>query len=231
MRRRLSAWTALAVLSTATMFAGGGTAHASATGKAGSRDVLAHSREMDGMKSDINTALYVVDRFWAAHWSQYFTGRYYTPNIFGGYSRSGRSAPYCGNKRLSYDNAFYCHNGRYIAWDTDLMRRGYRSGDAWVYDVIAHEWGHAVQAHLSVLFVSRAAELQADCLAGAALYGAAADGTLRFEEGDVEEIADALRAMADETRWTKPGDHGSARQRIAAFDRGAAYGVRSCLSM
>ncbi|MFC7388370.1 neutral zinc metallopeptidase [Sphaerisporangium rhizosphaerae] len=231
MHRRMPGRTALAVLLVTTMLAGGGTAYASTAGRPRSGAAVAQARGMDSMKSDIATALYVVDRFWAGHWSQYFTGRYYRPNIFGGYSRGGRPAPFCGGRRLSYDNAYYCANGRYIAWDTDLMRRGYRSGDAWVYDVIAHEWGHAVQAHLNFTLVSRAAELQADCLAGAALYGAAADGTLRFEEGDVREIAAALRSMADETRWTRPGDHGSASQRIAAFDRGAAYGVPGCMGM
>ncbi|MET8160002.1 neutral zinc metallopeptidase [Sphaerisporangium sp. NPDC005289] len=231
MHRRMPGRTALAVLLVATMLAGGGTAYASTAGRSQSGAAVAQARGMDGMKSDITTALYVVDRFWASHWSRYFAGRYYRPNIFGGYSRGGRPAPLCGGRRLTYDNAHYCPNGHYIAWDTDLMKQGYRSGDAWVYDVIAHEWGHAVQAHPGFPQRSPAAELQADCLAGAALYGAAADGTLRFEKGDVREIAAALRAMADKTRWTRPGDHGSASQRIAAFDRGAAYGVPGCMGM
>ncbi|GGK87931.1 hypothetical protein Sme01_74360 [Sphaerisporangium melleum] len=229
MIRRLSTWGALAALCVATMLAGGGVANASGSQSTPqSRSTSAQAREMDDMRSDINTALYVVNRFWATHWSRHFTGRYYPPNIFGGYSRSGKAAPYCGYKQLTYNNAYYCPNGHYIAWDTDLMRRGYREGDAWVYDIIAHEWGHAVQATLDESLRSRAAELQADCLAGAALYGAAADGTLLFEDGDVEEIADAYQALGDRLPWTKPGDHGTPRQRIAAFNRGADHGINGC---
>lgn len=228
MNRRLLRWPVLIVLFA--VMIGGGAGHPAAAQDSRSRDARPNTREMDDMKADIATAVNVVDRFWAAHWSQFFTGRYYRPNVYGGYSHGGRRAPYCGGERLEYDNAFYCRPGDYIAWDTDLMRDGYRSGDAWVYDIIAHEWGHAIQARLNGLLVARARELQADCLAGAALNGAAADGTLLFEDGDVDEIAAAYRRLADETPWTKPGDHGTARQRISAFERGAYHGVRGCVT-
>jgi len=60
-----------------------------------------------------------------------------------------------------------------------LMGAGYQKiGRAWVYLIIAHEWGHAIQARLSRRMVSVAAELQADCLAGATLAGAQRDRTL-----------------------------------------------------
>ncbi|WP_184617747.1 neutral zinc metallopeptidase [Sphaerisporangium krabiense] len=183
----------------------------------------------DDMGQDISTALYVVNRYWSSHWRQFFTGRYTRPTVFGGYARGYRRPPVCGGKRLGYQNAFYCRPGDYIAWDLGLMRDGYASGDAWVYLIIAHEWGHAVQARLNAGLVSRAKELQADCLAGAVLYGAAYDGTLRFESGDVEELSDALTELADETPWTDVGDHGNATQRVSSFTQGARYGVYGCL--
>ncbi|MFF5213064.1 neutral zinc metallopeptidase [Streptosporangium sp. NPDC000396] len=181
------------------------------------------------MDDDISTAVYVVNRYWATHWSQFFSGRYSPPSIFGGYQKGGRRPPFCGPRRLDYYNAWYCRDGDYIAWDIDLMAEGYRSGDAWVYLVIAHEWGHAVQRRLHASLIMRAYELQADCFAGAVLYGAAADGTLRFERGDVEEIAAAHRRLGDETPWTDIGDHGTAAQRMSFFKRGANYGVTGCL--
>jgi predicted metalloprotease len=94
---------------------------------------------------------------------------------------------------------------------------------------VAHEWGHAIQARLDQSLNSQASELQADCLAGAVLYGAVRDGTLTFEEGDVKEIATALTAVSDETPWTSVADHGDPFERTGAFDQGRRGGVPACL--
>ncbi|MBO3752774.1 neutral zinc metallopeptidase [Streptosporangiaceae bacterium NEAU-GS5] len=183
----------------------------------------------DDINSDIVTAVNSTNRFWAVHFRSLFGGTYSAPKIFGGFSRAGRAAPFCGNRRLSFNNAAYCGRGDFMAWDLDFMASGYRFGDAWVYLVIAHEWGHAIQARISGRLVSRAVELQADCLAGAALFGAAKDRTLKFESGDVEELAAAFNRLGDRTPWTKSSDHGTAKQRLAAFNAGAKGGVRGCL--
>ncbi|WP_308201520.1 neutral zinc metallopeptidase [Sphaerisporangium perillae] len=228
--RRVMTWLTLAIVSCVSLLSTelGATASAASTSVASRAEMS--TVQLDSMNQDISTAVDVVNQFWASHWPYYFTGRYSRPRIFGAYGGGGRRAPYCDGARLGYNNAWYCGQGHYIAWDITLMRRGYRSGDAWVYLIIAHEWGHAVQALLDQRLVSRAKELQADCLAGVALYGAARDGILRFENGDVEELADALGALADKTPWTRASDHGSASQRIAAFTRGAGYGVYGCLT-
>lgn len=111
------------------------------------------------------------------------------------------------------------------------MAAGYQQiGDAWVYLIIAHEWGHAIQARLQADQVSVAAELQADCLAGATLFGAAELGFLQFEQGDTEELARTLAAVADDFPWTEESDHGDARQRTDAFNRGAAGGRSACIT-
>jgi uncharacterized protein len=129
-------------------------------------------------------------------------------------------------------NAYYCPSGNFLAWDEDLMRAGYNQiGDAWVYLVIAHEWGHAIQAQLPDRFVSQAVELQADCLAGAALHGAAQEDLVRIEPGDDEEIAQTLATVADDFPWTDESSHGNARQRTAAFQQGVSSGVEGCLRM
>ena len=110
------------------------------------------------------------------------------------------------------------------------MAAGYQQiGDAWVYLIIAHEWGHAIQARLQADQVSVQAELQADCLAGATLFGAADRGLLQFEPGDTEELAKTLAAVADDFPWTKESDHGDAQQRTASFNEGAKGGPQACL--
>ncbi|GLW62928.1 hypothetical protein Arub01_11720 [Actinomadura rubrobrunea] len=208
-----------------------GTASRTATPRASRSPVGTAVNEAE-MQHDISAAQRVVDGFWRNHWSEYFTGFYRSPRVRGGYDGDvPASAPTCGGKPAARNNAFYCIPQDYIAWDLNLMRAGYAKGDAWVYMIIAHEWGHAVQARLRSSLVSVQKELQADCLAGAALYGAAErDRTLSIEPGDREEIIDAFKAVGDDTPWTSPGDHGDALQRIEYFSKGRTGGVRACFN-
>jgi uncharacterized protein len=94
---------------------------------------------------------------------------------------------------------------------------------------LAHEWVHAIVDQLDQSSQAQAAELQADCLAGAALYGAVADGTLLLQPGDEAEITNGLTGLADQTSWTSSDDHGDPFQRITAFNAGRTGGVPACM--
>ncbi|MEU4469683.1 hypothetical protein AB0G20_39365 [Streptomyces sp. NPDC024017] len=184
----------------------------------------------DEMTQDIETAVQGVDAYWKAHWSEFFTETYVPPAVLGEYDGASPDVPTCDGEPLDDDNAVYCSTDEdYVAWDTDLMRFGYEYGDAFVYLVVAHEWGHAIQNRLDAELQTVDAELQADCLAGAELEGAAQDGTVVFERGDVDEVHTALVRDADKTPWTKEGDHGSASERVDAFTMGQELGVEACL--
>lgn len=178
---------------------------------------------------DINTAVQVVNDYWAQHWSEFFTGTYVPPNVVGLYDGSTPGAPVCAGITLDAGNAFYCRDGHYVAWDTELMGNGFTYGDSWVYLVVAHEWGHAIQAQLVPELQTVGHELQADCLAGAALYGSARDGNLQLESGDEKEIANGLTFSADDIPWTRSDDHGDALERIQWFAAGRSGSVSSCL--
>jgi len=176
---------------------------------------------------DERTAVRAVDGFWRGYFAR-IDQPYRPPRVLGGYV--GTDGPLCGGEPSVPGNAFYCLPGDYLAWDEQLMTGGYREiGDAWVYMVIAHEWGHAIQARLERSQVSVAAELQADCLAGAALQGAADAGALQFEDGDKQEVVRTLVAVADDYPWTDPSSHGNAQERMSAYDSGAQHGVDGCL--
>ncbi|MEV4784354.1 hypothetical protein AB0K53_02635 [Streptomyces tuirus] len=216
-----------AALTTALLAVSGGYAYGTA-GEA-SR-TLPTAGPNDEVTRDIESAVQGVDAFWRKHWSDYFTGAYVPPTVLGPYDGASPNVPTCGGEPLVDDNAVYCPTSEdYLAWDMDLMRSGYRFGDGFVYLVVAHEWGHAIQNRLDVRLRTIDSELQADCLAGAELEGAARDGTLVFEPGDVDELRTALVLVADETPWTKVGDHGSASERVAAFTLGQQQGVEGCL--
>jgi len=180
------------------------------------------------MSQDEKTAVEATDTYWRRHFAEQFERPYTSPRVAGGYL--GTDGPRCAGQPPVPFNAFYCPAGDFLAWDENLMASGYQQiGDAWVYLIIAHEWGHAIQARLDRALVSVAAELQADCLAGAALQGAAQDGSITVEPGDSEELARTLAAVADDYPWTTESDHGNAEQRISAFDTGARGGPTACV--
>lgn len=181
----------------------------------------------DDRRADERSAVAAVDAFWRGEFARVGAG-YRSPRVAGGYV--GANGPACAGVPSEPGNAFYCFPGDFLAWDEQLMDAGYRQiGDSWVYLVIAHEWGHAIQARLTRSQVSVAAELQADCLAGAALAGAVRAGTLRIEPGDIEELGATLVAVADDFPWTDSASHGDARERTAAFDTGVQGGVPACV--
>ena len=171
----------------------------------------------------------VLDDYWSRHWPELFTGAYTSPTFLGLYDGHAADVPTCGERVLPADNAVYCVPRDYLAFDRTLMGLRSQIGDSWPYLVVAHEWGHAVQARLARELNSSQVELQADCFAGAALYGAAADGTLVLGPDAATEIATALTAAADETPWTDSRDHGNARERVGAFDAGRVSGPPACL--
>jgi uncharacterized protein len=181
----------------------------------------------ESMASDQRAAVNAVNAFWEAEFPEQFGRTYTPPTVAGPYV--GTNGPTCAGQPSVPFNAIYCPPGDFIAWDDQLMASGYSQiGDAWVYLIIAHEWGHAIQARLDRDRVSVQAELQADCLAGAALAGAAEMGLIVVEPGDDKELAETLAAVADDYPWTKESDHGSAEERTGAFNAGAGGGVPAC---
>jgi uncharacterized protein len=191
-------------------------------------DSPVNSVDRDDLAGDERGAVGATDAFWRQAFPDDFHQSYRSPQVKGGYL--GENGPTCGGQPSVAFNAFYCPSQDFLAWDENLMAAGYRQiGDAWVYLIIAHEWGHAIQARLRADQVSVAAELQADCFAGATLFGAADRGLLTFERGDIQELQQTLVAVADDFPWTKESDHGDARQRIDAFNQGAQGGVTSCI--
>jgi predicted metalloprotease len=204
------------------------------------QDHRSQEEDWNGIKKDIGKAEGYVDGFWRRHWGECFGDiPYRAPTSKDVYTRD--SPVTCGGEVLSADGAFYCRPGKFVAYGSDLMHRAVDEGDALAYLVVAHEWGHAIQDLLRTTefrsYVAEREELQADCLAGAALWGSDYEGYFEWQLGDSTEAADALKSIADETEWTKrtpsgPVAHGDALQRIAAFERGRSRaGVTDCFDM
>lgn len=180
---------------------------------------------------DLDTAVAAVDEFWRTNWDEHFPGEYESPTVLGLYDGTSAHSPTCADEALTEFNAFYCFPEDFVAWDESLIAAGFEQvGDSWAYLVVAHEWGHAIQNRIPAARVAEQAELQADCLAGAALYGAVDDGHLAFEQGDMAELAAGLAYLGDEMPWTDSHSHGDSFERVEAFNIGRTGGVTGCLA-
>ena len=106
-----------------------------------------------------------------------------------------------------------------------------RIGDYTVVVIIAHEWGHAIQAQMgneSGISIQR--ELQADCYAGAySQYAVNESKKVIIEDGDIDEATASLFEAGDGGgSWFDRNAHGSGDQRQAAFNTGLENGMGDC---
>ena len=89
-----------------------------------------------------------VDNYWRTHWQEFFTGRYTTPNVIGIYDSRRNPIP-CDGRFWTSNNAWYCNSTDSLGFDLQYMEQVFELGDSFIYLVVAHEWGHAVQARLA----------------------------------------------------------------------------------
>ncbi|WP_062344931.1 neutral zinc metallopeptidase [Herbidospora yilanensis] len=182
----------------------------------------------ENFSEDVRLARCMTEEFW----TQQFTasgGTYQPISRFVEYN--GDDGPACGDQPAVPNNAFYCPDGHFIAYDATWLQSLYdQLGDGAVYLVIPHEFGHSVQNQLMSNFeFSVQAELQADCYAGGTLNGLIAANRLQAQEGDDVELMANLEAAGDPTdAWWEPGAHGTAQQRQLNFARGFERGVGAC---
>ena len=182
--------------------------------------------DSDGCPDTINDLLTFAENDLNQWWNNQFTEAnltYYPPRRVVAYEEPS-------NPRLN-NNAFYTSAGHYIGYDIDLMESSLsRHGDFAPVAIMAHEWGHLVQANLGIRQdYSILQELQADCLAGA--YGTYLQERGNLEEGDLEEGLRQMFSIGDSPNvpWFHSNAHGTGEQRYDAFLHGFENGVNSCL--
>ena len=200
--------------------------------------------QVDAIRTDTNTrfdyaefvrtleqVIASLEEYWAEQLPSAFDVPYRAPSRYVYYRSDEGGGPRCGGQPAPAKNAFYCPAGDFIAWDeTGLMIPYYVSaGDFAAAFVLAHEFGHAMQARLpreerlGVL-----TELQADCFAGAWSRHVQDQGLL--EAGDLDEATFAVFSARDVpgTPFTDPAAHGSGFERTRAFTDGYEDGPRAC---
>jgi len=190
-------------------------------------------------------------------WENVLGGRYQRTRVvlFRDYIQSA-----CGSAQ-SATGPFYCPGDHKVYLDLgffdELQRRFGAPGDFAQAYVLAHEFGHHIQALSGTESQMRQAqradpsganalsvrlELQADCYAGvwghsASQPGRSSQGKVELEAGDVEEGLRAAAAIGDDrlqkmaTGRVMPErfTHGSSEQRVTWFKRGLESGdPRTC---
>jgi len=152
---------------------------------------------------------------------------------------SDNPPPACGEQgQAPYEevagNAFYCSEGDFVAWDTEQLMPKLREqfGDFATALVLAHEWGHAIQARVGFdAYQSVELEQQADCFAGAwTEHVAHGDSNLHLSDADLDTALAGLLQLRDPSGidGSQDGAHGNGFDRVRAFQDGVEGGASTC---
>lgn len=186
----------------------------------------------------IEAAIAEAEAFWAEAYPAAY-GEELEPLTGGLYAYGpDRELPACGGP-VTYEevaeNAFYCPLDDLIAWDTDNLTNDMLAefGPYSLVIVAAHEYGHAIQERVPVGGPTILTEQQADCFAGAftAHLAEGDDDAFEVTLDDLDAAIAGFLSLRDAvgTPTTDPDAHGSAFDRVGAFQDGFLQGVEVCV--
>jgi len=186
----------------------------------------------------LSTVITDLDEFWEADFPEQYGSRYQPlAEVFPFFASEGRSIR-CGSPlppSAISQNAIYCSAGDYVTWDAEILMPNLNEqfGQFAMGIVLSHEWGHAIQARARVNTAPVVRELQADCFAGA-WAGRVRNGESSRLSLTVDEIDGALAGflLLRDPPGTPLGSrqaHGSAFDRVGAFEEGLTEGNGRCV--
>ncbi|MFC3778735.1 neutral zinc metallopeptidase [Mycolicibacterium holsaticum] len=186
-----------------------------------------------------------IEEFWNGVYSESFGGEFRRAKALISWDANGfDSIVFCGGDTYGLVNAAFCHDDRTIGWDRGELLPGLQRkyGDMGVTMVLAHEYGHAVQRQAKMAgdaTPTLVAEQQADCLAGAYMRWVAEDNSPRFSLSTGDGLNNVLAAviafrdplMSEADPAAGSDEHGSAFERLSAFQFGFTDGASACASI
>ncbi len=197
----------------------------------------------DGGKNDEIAVQSISDleEFWKDNYSGTFKGDFKPVKDVISWDSDAYDGEFCGDTTSGLINAGFCEDDNTIGWDRGVLLPALReaNGDMAITMVLAHEYGHAIQkmAKLNKKGTpTLVAEQQADCFAGVYLRWVAEGNSKRFTLSTGDGLNNLLAAMISfrdpllsQDDYTDGGDeHGSAFERISAFQFGFTDGPSSC---
>lgn len=186
-----------------------------------------------------------IEEYWGQAYGETFDGEFSPVEALISWDANGfDDTPFCGEDTYGLVNAAFCYDDETIGWDRGellpSLRKAY--GDMGVTMVLAHEYGHAVQRQAGLKSKNTptlVAEQQADCFAGAYMRWVAEDKSPRFSLSTGEGLNNVLAAViAFRDPLLAEGDpevgfdeHGSAFERLSAFQFGFTDGPSACAAI
>ncbi|KAA0114951.1 neutral zinc metallopeptidase [Mycolicibacterium sp. P9-22] len=174
-----------------------------------------------------------LEQYWAENYPKLYGQDF--EQISGGYYAvtADSPAPPCTTEPEEVaGNAFYCSTEDVVAWDSQELLPTLQSkfGDFVIPVVMAHEFGHAIQARSNFTARTVTRELQADCFAGAWARHAKDDGVFEVTSGGLDTALAGVLDLRDNpgTAKTDPDAHGSGFDRTSAFQDGFDNGLDRC---
>jgi predicted metalloprotease len=198
----------------------------------------------------LTKALTDIQHWWVGEFPKVY-GKPFQPmrgKIYAGYPERTTEIPGCETQRpTTYDDihqfsAFYCAQGDFMVYDDGpdglLNKLADQFGPSILGVVFAHEFGHAVQNRAGILqneLPTITTEQQADCFAGAWVAHVASGGGegITFSDADVRSGLVAMIQVRDPKgidQFTE-GGHGSAFDRVGAFQVGFTEGAARCAQL
>ncbi|MEH3129689.1 MAG: neutral zinc metallopeptidase [Mycolicibacterium neoaurum] len=203
-------------------------------------------KDTDGGDIDLLAASSIsdIEQFWEQTYGETFDGEFTPVSEILSWDSDGFDGAFCGEDTYNLVNAAYCDDDRTIGWDRGVLLPALRSanGDMAVTMVLAHEYGHAIQAQAGIVSddtPTLVSEQQADCLAGVYMRWVAEDNSPRFTLSTGDGLNSLMTTMigfrdplmtVDDSEAGED-EHGSAFERVSAFQFGFTDGAGSCAAM
>ncbi|WP_369639668.1 metallopeptidase [Nocardia sp. JMUB6875] len=180
-----------------------------------------------------------VAEYWNTQYAKTFPGAFKPVMRFISWDSTApraKAVDFCRSSTFQEVNAAFCGVDQTIGWDrgTLLPELVKKFGQMAVVMVLAHEYGHSVQAQakLNGFFTSSVVrEQQADCFAGVFLRNVAEGNSRHFTLNTTDGLNGVLAAVIS-FRDREPGagqdEHGTAFERVTAVQIGYTDGVTAC---
>jgi predicted metalloprotease len=212
----------------------GGASHsATAPTSTPAPQVQIHGDASNPVNQLVAKAITDIQGYWSGEFAKLY-GHDYTPVKGGFYAVKPSTGPLPPCAAAADDiagNAFYCAKADDVAWDAEGLLPSLRKrfGDFVIPVVLAHEWGHVVQARADFTGETVTKEIQADCFAGAWAAHAKAD-TFKPTDDELDQALAGFLFLRDEPGTAKqdPGAHGSGFDRVNSFRKGFDGGAAAC---
>ena len=187
-----------------------------------------------------------IEEYWQENFSKSLTGSFVPAQNKVSYDSEAASSPtICGDSVVGKANAFWCFGRSTMSWDRGAFVPAIQQyfGDVGVAALIAHEYGHGVTDMADLATRSTPGivlEQQADCFAGEYIRWVAEGKSPRFEvsTGDgLNRVLAEVIASRDPDATMETADnlleqgHGTALDRVSAFQMGFEEGTKSCAAI